>query len=224
MSGISANWGVEGPTADENIRDTRARVMRALLATVLCAHGTPMLLAGDEFARTQHGNNNAYCQDNEVSWIDWKQAATPEGRTLTRFMARLTALRRAHPALRGRRFMHGKDDPAPGVADISWFNADGAPISDNSWNDPDQRVIVLRRAVREPDGTVPALTLLLNPTGEKLSFRLPEPHVPSRLLFDSGDPEAPERDLDGERVDVGARSAVLVIGIHQVASHPSEHA
>ena len=75
----SANWGVEGPTDDPAIHETRGRVQRAMLATVFFSHGTPMLLAGDEFGRTQHGNNNAYCQDNEISWLDWKQAQSPQG-------------------------------------------------------------------------------------------------------------------------------------------------
>src|SRR5204862_650917 len=109
----SANWGVEGPTDDPEIRATRARVQRALLATVFFSHGTPMLLAGDEFGRTQGGNNNAYCQDNEISWLDWKQAATPEAQELTDFVVRLIALRHENPVLRSRHFLHGKDELAP---------------------------------------------------------------------------------------------------------------
>jgi isoamylase len=214
----SANWGVEGPTTDPQILNARHHVVRAMLATVLCAHGTPMLLAGDEFGRTQQGNNNAYCQDNELSWFDWKQAHSADGQALTRFVARLIALRHAHPVLRCRNFMHGKEHPAPGIADISWFDEDGQPISVDSWNNRDKRVIVLRRATGAPDGTVPALTLLLNPTGANLSFRLPPPHVPSRLLIDTDKPDATERDLDGDRVEVAARSAVLVIGIHRPPS------
>jgi isoamylase len=81
----SANWGVEGPTDDPKIKETRGRVLRGLLATVFLSHGTPMLLAGDEFGHTQRGNNNAYCQDNEISWLDWKQAATPEAQALFAF-------------------------------------------------------------------------------------------------------------------------------------------
>src|SRR5215470_5705608 len=96
----SANWGVEGPTDDPTILDTRARVQRALLATLLLAQGTPMLLGGDEFGRTQRGNNNAYCQDNEISWFDWRQAASDEGRRLTAFVQRLVALRHRHAVLR----------------------------------------------------------------------------------------------------------------------------
>ena len=81
----SANWGVEGPTDDPKIVNTRARVLRAMLATVFFAHGTPMLLAGDEFGRTQRGNNNAYCQDNDISWIDWEQARSSEAEALKEF-------------------------------------------------------------------------------------------------------------------------------------------
>src|SRR5207302_2025943 len=114
-SNHSANWGAEGPTDDKAIRETRARVQRAMLATVMFADGTPMLLGGDEFGRTQRGNDNAYCQDNEISWFDWKQAGSPEGRMLGAFVARLIALRRQHPVLRSGRFLHGRHSPAPGV-------------------------------------------------------------------------------------------------------------
>jgi len=212
----SANWGVEGPTQDLQILDTRAHVQRAMLATTFFAHGTPMLLAGDEFGRSQQGNNNAYCQDNELSWLDWKQAASPEGQALAAFVARLLALRHAHPVLRCRHFMHGKGQPAPGIADISWFDQQGEAVSVEAWNNPDERVIVLRRAARDEEGAVPALTLFLNPTGEGLTFRIPPPHVPMRMLIDTDKPDAPERDLAGETIEVAARSAVLVIGIHKV--------
>jgi isoamylase len=210
----SANWGIEGPAADPKILDTRAHVARAMLATVFCAHGTPMLQAGDELARTQRGNNNAYCQDNEMSWLDWKQAASPEAQALARFVARLLALRHAHPVLRCRHFMHGNEQLAPGVADISWFDEDGEPISVESWNNPDERVIALRRAARNGDGTVAALTLFLNPSDAGVAFRLPRPHVPTRVLIDTDKPDAPERDHDGDRIEVASRSAVLVIGTH----------
>ncbi len=103
----SRNWGVEGPTADPAILERRARVSRAMLATVFLADGTPMLLAGDEFGRSQGGNNNAYCQDNEISWLDWELAATPAAAALTEFTARLAALRRAHPVLRAPQSSHG---------------------------------------------------------------------------------------------------------------------
>ena len=94
---------------------------------------------------------------------------------------------------------------------------DGQPVSVESWNNPEKRVIVLRRAMRSPNGTVPALTLLLNPTAASMSFRLPPPQVPSRVLIDTDKPDAPERELTGDRIDVAARSAVVVLGIHQGA-------
>src|SRR3984885_7817377 len=96
----SANWGVEGHTTDKTVIEARARVLRAIMATVLFAHGTPMLLGGDEFGRTQAGNNNAYCQDNEISWWDWSLADAPEGHALRDFVNRLIALRQEYAALR----------------------------------------------------------------------------------------------------------------------------
>ncbi len=110
----SANWGVEGPTNDESILEARARVQRAMLATVIFAHGTPMLLGGDEFGRTQRGNNNPYCQDNELSWLDWTLADSPRG-------PRADGLRRqAHCHTHGAalhcapaNFLHGKAQLAP---------------------------------------------------------------------------------------------------------------
>src|SRR5262249_20612829 len=125
----SANWGVEGPTQDAKILDIRAHLQRAMLATVFFAHGTPMLLAGDEFGRSQNGNNNAYCQDNAVSWLDWRQAQIPQAQALAAFAARVVALRHKYEVLRSLNFMHGKEELAPGVQDISWFDQHGNPIS-----------------------------------------------------------------------------------------------
>jgi len=207
----SANWGVEGPTDDPTILDTRGRVQRALLATLMLAQGTPMLLGGDEFGRSQHGNNNAYCQDNEISWFDWQLARSADGRRLTAFVVRLIALRRRHAVLRSPRFLHGQEELAPGVRDIAWFDASGEPVSPDSWNNPEERRLVLRRAGRGDDGAVEILTAYFNASAEKQSFRLPAPGLPARLLVDSGDPEAPERDLGGEDVPVGPRSVVLTL-------------
>ncbi|HYX01932.1 MAG TPA: glycogen debranching protein GlgX [Reyranella sp.] len=207
----SSNWGVEGTTDDPAILDTRGRVQRALLATLLLAQGTPMLLGGDEFGRSQHGNNNAYCQDNEISWFDWQLARSAEGRRLTAFVARLIALRHRHAVLRSPRFLHGQEELAPGVRDIAWFDASGEPVSPDSWNNPEERRFVLRRAGRDDDGTVELLTAYFNASGDKHSFRRPAPGLPARLLIDSGDPEAPERDLGGEDVPVGPRSVVLTL-------------
>jgi glycogen operon protein len=211
----SANWGVEGPTEDPAILDTRRRLQRALLATLFLAQGTPMLLGGDEFGRTQRGNNNAYCQDNEISWLDWKQAAGVEGSALTAFAERIIALRHRHVVLRAPRFLHGRHELAPGISNIAWFEASGEPVSNDSWNNPEERRLVVRRAGRNGDGKVSILTAFFNATAEEHNFRLPPPGLPARLLLDSAQPDAPERDLDGEEIVVGARSVVLTQSLHK---------
>jgi glycogen operon protein len=168
-----------------------------------------MLLAGDEFGRTQGGNNNAYCQDNEISWMDWSMPETAEGKQLIRFVAKLIAVRQEHRALRSRHFLHGHREPAPGVFDIAWFNADGARVAESSWTDPEQRLLCLRRATRNDDGTVSILNFLLNPTGEDQTFQLPEPALPVSILIDTARPEADVLDLKEQKVLVRARSVVL---------------
>jgi glycogen operon protein len=207
---FSANWGVEGPTTDESILETRARIQRAMLATVMFAHGTPMLLGGDEWGRTQGGNNNAYCQDNETSWWVWSRVNSAQGRELRSFAAKLVALRQEHTALRSRHFLHGLREPAPGIFDIAWFEANGGMISEDSWKNPEIRLLCLRRATRNADGTVSILNLLLNPTSEDHFFRLPDPVLPARVLVDSARPEAGEPAVNDNKIDVLSRSAVLV--------------
>ncbi|MFJ5486822.1 glycogen debranching protein GlgX [Hansschlegelia beijingensis] len=209
----SANWGVEGPTFDPVIREIRGRVSRAMLTTTIFANGTPMLLAGDEFGRTQRGNNNAYAQDNEISWVDWTLAEEDEGAALTAFVERLIALRKAQPVLRSKNFLHGREEPAPGVLDIAWFDEHGAPISEEAWNDPAERTLTLRRAERREDGSTPILTLMLNPTDKDRAFRLPSPGLPTFLLIDSARPDAPERLVDRDVVQVAAKSAVLGLSL-----------
>jgi isoamylase len=211
----SANWGAEGSTEDLAILDTRRRLQRALLATLFLAQGTPMLLGGDEFGRTQRGNNNAYCQDNEIAWLDWKQAADVEGSALTAFVERIIALRHRHVVLRAPRFLHGQHELTPGISNIAWFEASGEPVSNDSWNNPEERRLVVRRAGRNGDGKVSILTAFFNATAEDHNFRLPPPGLPARLLLDSAQPDAPERDLDGEEIVVGARSVVLTQSLHK---------
>ena len=160
----SANRGVEGVTTDTAILNARARVQRAMLASVLFAHGTPMLLAGDEFGRSQRGNNNAYCQDNETSWLDWDMAETPAGRELRRLVTKLIALRQEHAALRSSHFLHGRSELAPNIFDIAWFEANGESVPEDSWKTPGRRLLCLRRAMPNDDGSISLLALLLNPT------------------------------------------------------------
>ncbi len=126
----SWNHGVEGPTDDPEILALRARQQRNMLATVLLSQGCPMLLSGDEIGRTQQGNNNAYCQDSEISWLDWENA----DQALLRFTNRLIALRRAHPALRRQRFFQGQIGRGNRRKDIAWFRRDGTEMTDRHWS------------------------------------------------------------------------------------------
>jgi isoamylase len=207
---FSSNWGSEGPTADPAINLVRDRVARAMLATVFLAAGTPMLLAGDEFGRTQGGNNNAYCQDNEISWIDWRLAAAAPGAELIDYVARLAAIRREHEVLRNPVFMHGRAYPAPGIADMAWFDEAGETLSVEAWNDHKQRTLVLRRAMSCSQGKIAILTFLLNPTGEQRLFHLPPPHVPTRILIDSASVSLEARDVAGQELMVVEHSAMLL--------------
>jgi isoamylase len=210
----SANWGLEGPTDDPAILETRGRVLRGMLATVFFSHGTPMLLSGDEFGRTQRGNNNAYCQDNEISWLDWKQAQSAEAQRLASYVAALVWLRHENPILRCRHFLHGQEI-APGILDIAWFDTHGDIIPPDSWNNPEKRLLAVRRASLEDDGTVAILTLFLNPSDQDRTFRRPAPDISARVLIDSAAPDQPERALEGNELVVAARSAVLTKGIHR---------
>ncbi len=128
----SWNHGVEGPTDDAKIVDLRARQRRNMLATLLLSQGVPMLLYGDELGRTQHGNNNAYCQDNELSWVDW---ASADG-DLTAFVAAASRLRRAHPTFRRRRFFRGSPvrDVGDPIPDISWLTTAGTEMTHGDWD------------------------------------------------------------------------------------------
>jgi len=208
---LSANWGVEGPTDDHAIVDTRQRLQRAMLATVFLAHGTPMMLGGDEFGRSQKGNNNAYAQDNETSWLDWKLAQSPEGQALTRFTERAIALRHRHAVLRTTRYLHGQDKVVEGIGDIAWFDASGEQVSNDSWNNPGELRLVLRRAGRDGNGGIEILAAFFNATGEDHRFRLPPPGLPARLLLNSANPDAAEHDLEIEEIVVGAHSVVLTL-------------
>jgi len=143
------NLGVEGKTDDPNIRADRNLRKRNLLTTLLLSQGTPMLLAGDEIGNSQGGNNNAYCQDNEIGWVNWDGADTE----LLAFVGKLISLRKAHPVLRQRRFLHSNTRAIDGVSDLFWRLPDGATPSDEQWNDPTWRTLCveIRAASDSPD-------------------------------------------------------------------------
>jgi glycogen operon protein len=206
----SSNWGEEGETRDPATAATRAALKRAMLATVLASAGTPMILAGDEMCRTQNGNNNAYCQDNDTSWVDWARGRTPEAESLRRFTARAIALRGRLPPLRPARYLHGGAEVRPGLADIAWFDRHGAPMTDGAWNDPEERTLALRRALPTADGGLDATLLLLNADGAGHAFALPEPALAWTLVLDSAHPDREEHPVRDEAVPVGPRSVVLL--------------
>ncbi len=141
---ISWNGGVEGETANPAVLALRNQQMRNFLATMLVSQGVPMLVAGDEFARTQRGNNNAYCQDNELSWIDWR--LTREQRDLLRFTRALIQLRQEQPTLHRRRFLLGRRTAGSDVHDIAWFLPEGRQFADEDWHDPLRHCFGLRLA------------------------------------------------------------------------------
>ncbi|MFD5717697.1 glycogen debranching protein GlgX [Streptomyces sp. NPDC127036] len=130
------NGGVEGESADEGLQALRRQQLRNLLTTLLLSTGVPMLVAGDEFGRTQRGNNNAYCQDNEISWVDWTQLEDPGWRALFQLTSRLIALRHEHPVLRRRAFFSGRAHSADGLRDLAWFTARGTEMTERDWYAP----------------------------------------------------------------------------------------
>jgi isoamylase len=174
----SWNCGVEGPTDDEEVNALRHRQRRNFLATLLLSQGTPMMLAGDEFARTQNGNNNAYCQDNEISWIDWNIQA--EGRSLIGFVQKLTALRHKYPILRRRRFLTGVYNEELGVKDVTWINASGVEMKPEEWGDRAMQCFgMLMDGRAQPTGIRrrgedATLLMVLNAYHDLVEFSLPE--------------------------------------------------
>ncbi len=177
----SWNYGVEGPTDDPQVLALRARQQRNFLATLLLAQGTPMLLAGDEFGRTQQGNNNAYCQDNDISWVDWELAESAPGRALTRFVQRVIALRNQFPVLRRNRFLNGEIEGMPGIKDVAWIAPSGDEMDMAHWEDPNTRCFGMLLDGRAPRSHIvrPAsdatLMLILNAWHDTVAFTLPPP-------------------------------------------------
>jgi glycogen operon protein len=179
---LSYNYGVEGPTDKPGINAIRQQQKRNFLATLFLSQGVPMLLAGDEMGRTQHGNNNAYCQDNAISWQNW--ALTPEQRELQDFVRRLIALRQEHPVFSRRNFFHGRDIRGGLAKDIFWMTPDGEEMTDDEWNTAFARclgVYFAGDALDERDRRGRPLVddnflLLVNAYHEAIDFTLPHFH------------------------------------------------
>lgn len=202
---LSRNWGAEGTTEDPVILARRLQVSRALLATLLFSDGTPMVLAGDEFGNSQSGNNNAYCQDNALSWLDWAQADSPAGRDGRRYLAVLSALRRDHPSLHADRYGDPGEELAMNLRRTEWFEPDGQPVTA-----PDQgAAVALRRSAPRDDGSLDITLLLFNPSDQVQAFTLPSPELAWRLELDSASLAAPE-PVVAATVEVQAHSMALL--------------
>jgi len=218
---LSWNCGVEGPTDIAEILALRGRQMRNILGTLLLSQGVPMLCAGDEVARTQSGNNNAYCQDNELSWFDWR--IDRRARDLLAFTRSLVQLRRTHPVLRRRHFFQGRQIRGSEVKDLSWFRPDGHEMTDHDWTNAGTRCLGLRlsgEAIAEVDTQGHPIVddtflLLLNAHHESAAFGLPasRPRVYWQPLLDTraadGRPSTSAR-RGGVTYELAGRSLVLL--------------
>jgi isoamylase len=213
---LSTNWGVEGPTNDPAILALRDRVRRSLLATLMLSGGTPMLLAGDEVRKTQNGNNNAYCHDNELSWMDWTRATEPASRALYEYVARLIALRRSSRSIHTDRFQHGRETPAPGIADIEWFDESGRVLTEDAWNDGHAQLLSLRRAAAMERG-VSVTMLMINGTSDDRVFVLPSPALAWTIRIDTADLEREDTAVRGATVAVGGHGVVLLVATAEPA-------
>jgi glycogen operon protein len=214
------NCGVEGPTDDAGVLELRARQQRNFLATLLLSQGTPMLLGGDEMARTQHGNNNAWCQDNEISWYDWStDADTDELREFTR---RLIALRLRHPVFRRERFLAGAETMGSGLPDAWWFRADGRKMTRRDWQNGEPVLGLFLNGLEIPtpgprgeEIEDDSFLLLFNAHAEDRSVLLPWPRFGGEwgLEISTADPGAPAgsvRYRARETVDLIARSVLVL--------------
>jgi len=214
----SWNCGVEGPTDDPEINRLRSRQVRNMLATLLLSQGTPMILAGDEFGRTQQGNNNAYCQDSEISWLNWE--IEEKGRRLIDFVTRLTTLRHRFPILRRNRWLTGEYNEELGVKDVTWINANGREMEDKHWGDSNMKCFgMLIDGRAQPTGIVKrgedaTLLIVINEHSDMVRFTLPECAGGETwsLLIDTNFEENNANGLfkTGDTYDVTERSVLLL--------------
>ena len=215
----SWNCGVEGDTDDAAVNALRARQMRNFFATLLLSTGVPMLRMGDEFGHTQRGNNNAYCQDNELSWMDW----SPTGPLSQHFelVSRLVGLRRIHPVFRQRAFFQGRAVGGDGVKDLAWFTPEGDEMNDADWSVQSARTLGMYLSgegirTRGPRGeriTDRSFLLLLHAGEDDVDFRLPGPPWAEgyTVVLDTAAPDDMTRDLKaGDDLTMTARSLTLL--------------
>ena len=217
---LSWNCGVEGTASDTEIRTLRARQKRNFLATLLLSQGVPMLCGGDELGRTQGGNNNAYCQDNETSWFDWDLG--PAERELLSFVRKMIRFRLDHPVLRRRRFLRGRSTRPGTDKDLTWFDAAGREMTDEAWEREQARCVGMRLAgdaIDEADdrgGRIvdDTLLMLFNAHDREVPFTLPGPERGASWtrLIDTEAPRTPPAGFRGaDAYPLAARSAVVLV-------------
>jgi isoamylase len=213
----SWNCGAEGDTQDTEVLERRARQVRNFLATLAFSNGTPMLVAGDELGRTQRGNNNAYCQDNELSWLDWD--LDDERRAQLTFTQKVFALRAAHPNLRREDFFRGRALRGEHVQDVRFFRHDGAPMSDKDWNNPQTSSLAVFYAGEHTDEQDESgeplrdddLLMILNASSVTFDYTLPDlgEGAEYELLVDTSHDDAIERRPRGAQTTMKERSVKL---------------
>jgi len=228
---LSWNCGIEGPTDNQEVAKLRERQKRNFIATLILSQGVPMLLAGDEIGRTQKGNNNAYCQDNEISWIDWDLDKPRQ--ELLEFTRLLTQLRHQHPVMRRRHFFQGRKITGSEVKDLTWFRPDGKEMTDEDWNNPSTHSLALclaGYAIEEVDErgkqiVDDTLLILMNVHHESISFVLPahNPKIQWKTLIDTREATG-KRSIQlmkgGELYSLEARSLVLLQLVEERRSSP----
>ena len=214
----SWNCGVEGPSTDSEVVALRERQQRNFLATLFLSQGVPMLLSGDETGRTQHGNNNAYCQDNEISWLSWDHE--PANLELLEFVRKLIELRARHPVLRRTSFLEGTTTETD-LPDVWWFRPDGRRMTRRSWDDPDARVLGVflngegLDAVDEHGEEIrdDSFVVLINAHHESVPFTLPSRRFGLRwaAVLSTAEPDLPDRDTLPPRAAVSVPSRSLLL-------------
>jgi isoamylase len=212
----SWNCGVEGPTDKADVLALRQRQQRNFLATLFLSQGIPMLLGGDEFGRTQRGNNNGYCQDNEISWFDWRLAEENEG--LMQFVTNLIAMRKRHPVFRRRYFFQGRPVFGAGTSDIAWLKPDGSVMGESDWNKGFAKSISVFLNGDEIDGldergdrvTDDSFMLMFNAHYDKLDFTMPNANFGAgwEVVFDTSEGVLERRQNEGDVLKPGDKLTI----------------
>jgi isoamylase len=207
----SWNCGVEGPTDNKDVLALRERQKRNMLATLLLSEGTPMLLGGDEFGRTQQGNNNAYCQDNDISWFNWN--FDDKANQLLAFVKKLIQLRQSYPILRRSRFLTGRRDEQLDIRDVTWINTDGGTMQQSDWNSGWAKCFGMlldgrcRETAMARHGSDDTVLIVMNSYEGAVNFKLPHSSAGSRWLL----------LLDTHATDIAPDTRIDFDSLHEVA-------